>query len=159
MTQDFSPPVRLARRDLLVFGLVGAAVGLLSYSATRPLLPDRAGSLTATEAFELAQAGQITLIDIRRPDEWAATGIAPAAHPLDMRREDFADRLAEIADPGQPVALICARGVRSARMSQELTTRGIGGIIDIPEGMIGSAAGPGWIARDLPVTPYEGDQG
>ena len=159
MTQDLTPPALLVRRDLLGFGLVGAAVGLLSYSATRPVYLAPADTLTATEAYELARAGQITLIDIRRPEEWAATGIAPEAHPLDMRREDFADRLAEIAQPGRPVALICARGVRSARMTEALRARGIGGIIDIPEGMIGSAAGPGWIARDLPLTSYEGDPG
>ncbi|MEO0931960.1 MAG: rhodanese-like domain-containing protein, partial [Pseudomonadota bacterium] len=46
---------------------------------------------------------------------------------------------------------ICARGVRSARMTNRLTQAGLTQIIDIPEGMLGSFAGPGWVKRDLPI--------
>lgn len=93
------------------------------------------------------------MIDIRRPDEWARTGVAEGAYPLDMRRDDFIEALAMLVDEqrDQPIALICARGVRSDRMSARLRQAGFDRIIDVPEGMLGSAAGPGWIARDLPV--------
>ena len=75
------------------------------------------------------------------------------AIPIDMRRPDFTDALrAEIVGREDvPVALICARGVRSARLSQRLAEAGFTNIIDVPEGMLGSGAGPGWLKRGLPV--------
>ena len=36
-----------------------------------------------------------------------------------------------------------------------MTKAGFSNIIDVPEGMLGSAAGPGWLAADLPTLPYE----
>ena len=44
-------------------------------------------------------------------------------------------------------------------MARRLSEAGFTQIIDVPEGMLGSAAGPGWLALDLPVRTYEGDQG
>ncbi len=109
--------------------------------------------LTAPQAHEAAIAGQIALIDIRRPDEWARTGSGEGAHRLDLRRDDFVDALLDITggETAVPVALICARGVRSARTANRLIEAGFTNIIDVPEGMLGSAAGPGWIARGLPL--------
>lgn len=110
-------------------------------------------SLSAPDALAAAEAGHITLIDIRRPDEWARTGVPKSSVPLDMRRDDFIDVL--LAQPGmnkgKPIALICARGVRSRRMSDLLIAAGFTKIIDVPEGMSGSGAGPGWLKRGLPV--------
>lgn len=93
------------------------------------------------------------MIDIRRPDEWDKTGVAEGARPLDMRRNDFVAELTKMTGGrlDTPVALICARGVRSDRMSARLAEAGFTRIIDVPEGMLGSAAGPGWLGRDLPV--------
>ncbi|MEM1361898.1 MAG: rhodanese-like domain-containing protein [Pseudomonadota bacterium] len=111
------------------------------------------GRLTPEEAHTAALDGDILLIDIRTPEEWATTGIGEGANPLDMRRDDFVaalDALAE-GDRGAPIALICARGVRSARMSKALTEAGFTQIIDVPEGMLGSFDGPGWLDRALPV--------
>ena len=101
----------------------------------------------------MATSGEIVLIDIRRPDEWKRTGIGEGAYPIDMRRDDFIEALQAVAgaDKSKPIALICARGVRSARMSNRLTEAGFTRIIDVPEGMLGSKAGPGWVKSDLPV--------
>lgn len=161
MTRDSrisqAPPRSVTRRDLLLFGSAGLLGGALTWRAMRPPEPP-AGRLSASEAFERASAGEITLIDIRRPDEWTATGVGSVAHPLDLRRPDFNERLADIAQPGRPIALICARGVRSARLASALREAGFTQIIDVPEGMIGSAAGPGWIAAGLPLSQTDGDQ-
>lgn len=110
-------------------------------------------ALSAPEAHAAAVAGDILLVDIRRPDEWALTGVGEGALPLDMRRGDFVQALlAEVQnDTHRPVALICARGVRSRRLGTRLAEAGFSRIIDVPEGMLGSGAGPGWIKRGLPV--------
>lgn len=99
----------------------------------------------------------LILIDIRRPDEWTLTGIAVGAFPLDMREEGFMDSLDQLTGGNRaaPIALICARGVRSRRMAAKLGAAGFSAVLDVSEGMLGSAAGPGWIARGLPLAPYQ----
>jgi len=114
--------------------------------------------LRVAEAHAQAVTGDIVLIDIRRPDEWRKTGVGEGAEPLDMRRKDFVEILGTLVngDLDTPVALICARGVRSARLSKRLSDAGFTRIIDVPEGMLGSRAGPGWLASGLPTRAYQG---
>jgi rhodanese-related sulfurtransferase len=111
------------------------------------------GVLSAPEAQRQAQAGKILLLDIRTPEEWAKTGSGVGAKRLDMRRDDFVAALDKLlgGDRSKPVALICAKGVRSSRLSRALREGGYSNIIDVPEGMMGSYAGPGWLERGLPV--------
>ena len=101
----------------------------------------------------LSGTKEIILLDIRRPDEWEKTGSGKGTHRLDMRRNDFIAVLDKLVkgNRSMPVALICARGVRSNLMSQRLSNAGYTNIIDVPEGMLGSKAGPGWIKRKLPL--------
>ncbi|WP_327794565.1 rhodanese-like domain-containing protein [Harenicola maris] len=107
------------------------------------------------EAHRAAARGEILLVDIRRPDEWSDTGIGEFAVPLDLRSDGFiAGILAAQENKAQPVAVICARGVRSARTTLRLVEAGISPVIDVPEGMLGSRAGPGWLARHLPTVSY-----
>lgn len=146
------------------FFLIAVAVcltvaGLLAYGPGRALFyaavaeTPPGATLSAEEAHRQAGTGEILLIDIRRPEEWAATGSAEGAVRLDMRRDDFIAALESLAqgDRDRPIALICARGVRSARLANRLAAAGFTRIIDVPEGMMGSLSGPGWLARGLPV--------
>ncbi len=140
-----------SRRQFLALGtaaLIGAA---FAYPLVYPAYGGT--SLDAPTAFQKLTAGEIILIDIRRPDEWEATGTAQGAYPLDLRREDFIAELTKLAggDRTRPIALICARGVRSARTANLLSENGFTNIINIPEGMLGAEDGPGWIARGLPL--------
>jgi len=139
----------LTRRNLLI-----GAGSITLAGAAWSMKPEFEGDeLTPQEAHEAAQTGAITLVDIRRPDEWAKTGVGLGAMPLDMRRDDFIPALLALVDgdTSRPIAVICARGVRSDRMSLRLDKAGFTRIIDVPEGMLGSRAGPGWVKRGLPV--------
>ncbi len=109
--------------------------------------------MSPVEVHAAAKRGDLLLIDIRRPDEWDATGSGEGAHRLDMRRNDFVVALESLAGGRRdsPIALICARGVRSAYLSNRLKEAGFTRIIDVPEGMFGSSTGPGWLVRGLPV--------
>ncbi len=137
---------------LVLVGAGFAATGgqNLFYSALSENVDEQ---ISVEEAHRMAEAGEILLIDIRRPDEWAASGSPASGHRLDMRREDFTDALLELTGGAQDarVALICARGVRSSRLTNRLIEAGFTNIIDVPEGMLGSAAGPGWVRAGLPV--------
>ncbi|SEW42304.1 Rhodanese-related sulfurtransferase [Cognatiyoonia koreensis] len=145
---------RRALQGLVGLGAIGVAAFVgpdLFYAAITPT--SEARTLTPPEAYDAAKAGQIILVDIRRPDEWASTGSPEGGHRVDLRTADFAQTLAMLVDGNKdaPIALICARGVRSARTSNMLLEAGFTNIIDVPEGMLGSPAGPGWIRRELPL--------
>lgn len=151
---ETSTPLRFSRRGFLLGGI--AVVGIAGMAGARWFNLDaklQGSDLTAPAAQAAVEAGEILLVDIRRPDEWARTGIAQGAVPIDMRRPDFVDALLVQTDGRRdlPVALICARGVRSARMSAQLAAAGFTQILDVPEGMSGSGAGPGWVKRGLPL--------
>ncbi|WP_240790357.1 rhodanese-like domain-containing protein [Rhodobacter sp. SY28-1] len=140
----------LSRRLVLSLPLAFVAAG----SAYTLMQPAQAGqTLDAETAFQRAQAGNLLLIDIRQPDEWADTGSPEGAQRLDLRSPDFLDRLSELAegDTDRPIALICATGGRSARTARALTAAGFTNVLDVSEGMLGSSAGPGWLARGLPT--------
>jgi rhodanese-related sulfurtransferase len=146
------PARPLSRRAFVAAGffvVVGGAAAVFSPDTA----PPKDDFLSPAAALAAAARGDITLIDIRRPDEWARTGVADGATPLDMRRPDFETELLALiqGERDAPVAFICARGNRSAALIAQLAAAGFSGLIDIPEGMQGSRAGPGWLARDLPV--------
>lgn len=133
--------------------LLGALTTSLMTAVSAQAVPEHNEDLTAPDAHKLAVSGKITLVDIRTPYEWAETGSGQGAHRLDMRRDDFLRQLVHLVggDPKRVVAIICAHGHRSLRMSRALRNAGFERISDVPEGMAGSRAGPGWIARKLPL--------
>jgi rhodanese-related sulfurtransferase len=112
-------------------------------------------TISADEAAERAARGELVLVDIRRPDEWAATGIPEPAATATLEDPGFVAAVTAAAggDLARPVALICRSGARSARGAALLAERGFSRLSHVGEGMAGSAAGPGWLARGLPVRP------
>ena len=152
---DTDNTVKPTRRIFLLGGTAVVAGAGVFASRWFNIFADasEAGMLTVQAAYRQAEAGEIYLLDIRRPDEWQRTGIASVAIPLDMRRKDFETVLQEIFDTQgeKPVALICARGVRSDRMNERLEAAGFTNVLDVPEGMLGSGAGLGYLERGLPT--------
>ncbi|HRP98756.1 MAG TPA: rhodanese-like domain-containing protein [Rhodocyclaceae bacterium] len=145
----------LTRISLSTWLASALCVALLSASPVRA--QGDALSLSAPEAFALAQQGRITIVDIRRPDEWRDTGAAQGVERLDMRHpggpQGFAQALLERlgGDRDAPIALICRTGNRTTRVQAALREMGFTNVYNIAEGMAGSRHGPGWIARGLPV--------
>jgi len=106
------------RRQLL------ATLSALFLGATLPHSTwAQGGPAVSLEAARAAfEAGKVTLIDIREPDEHA-TGVAAGAQLLPMRQ--LAARLNEIpADPKRPVLLICNTQNRSRAVQKALQERG-----------------------------------
>lgn len=142
--------------------LGGLAVTAVVATSTYLGLPGHAPAAGVSDAsppdvLSSVRDGRLLLVDVRRPDEWERTGLAEGALPIDMRRPDFVEAVRQARlDATQPVALICARGVRSQRLTTRLIDAGITPIVDVPEGMLGSFAGPGWLKRGLPVVAWTG---
>ena len=118
---------------------------------------DTGATLSAPDAYAQAQAGKLTLVDVRHPDEWHQTGVPKGALRIDMAHpkgeEGFIEQVrSELkGDKQAPVALISLGGNRAANAQQMLIKAGFTHVYNIKEGMMGSSAGPGWIARGLPV--------
>jgi len=116
--------------------------------------------LTAQEAFDMAQAGEVLLVDVRSPQEWRRTGIPKGAvaetiHRAGGMRAFSMALFARIErDPNQPVALICATGGRSSYIQAALTKAGFTAIADVSEGMEGNGARPGWRKSGLPIDAW-----
>jgi len=110
------------------------------------------GTASAPRAYSLAKNNQIKLVDIRRPSEWRSTGVGKGAHRISMHQGGFVSRIDKLVggDRSKPVALICARGNRSARMKKRLNALGFTNVINVSEAMLGSRAGAGWLKRGLP---------
>lgn len=115
------------------------------------------GELSAPQALQMAQAGQLTIIDIRTPQEWRQTGVVPGAKRVDMYIAGgpaaFLGGILDAVggDKSAPVALICRTGNRTSKAAAFLRAQGFTNLVDIGEGMAGSGKGPGWLKRGLPV--------
>ncbi|MDP2169604.1 MAG: rhodanese-like domain-containing protein [Rhodocyclaceae bacterium] len=116
-----------------------------------------AQEMTPNEALEAARTGKITLIDIRTPPEWQQTGVAQGATLINMiHPQGAAGFLKEVlaktgGNMNAPIALICRTGNRTSQVQRFLKMQGLTQVYNVPEGMAGSMAGPGWVARKLPV--------
>lgn len=141
---------------LVIILLTGAGVYMLITSRSADYL-----ELTAPEAQRLVVAGDVTLIDIRTPEEWRQTGVGRGAKLVNMVHPGGADGfVSEIlkqvdGDADAPIALICRTGNRTTQVQRLLVSRGFSRVYNISEGMVGSTAGPGWLKRGLPVDSYQ----
>ncbi len=108
---------------------------------------------SATDAHDALSDDLIRMIDVRSREEWKETGVASQAWPISLHEDRFPDRLfaARTLADGRPVAIICATGGRSGMVLRSLRRAGYDGFADVSEGMLGSGAGPGWIASGLPI--------
>jgi len=115
------------------------------------------GAIAPEKALGRAKAGDLTIIDVRSPEEWRRYGMARGARGLTIHgpkgMRGFVDSiLAEFGgDKTKPVALICATGIRSAMAYSALKQAGFENVKNIKEGMFGGPSGPGWQRRGLPV--------
>lgn len=96
----------------------------------------------AQQIFTVAPTAQqiteapVLLVDIRQPREWVETGVLPDALLLTFNDPDqFLADLAPHVQPGQPVALICRTGNRTARAAQIIAPALDVPVIDLAGGM------------------------
>ena len=116
--------------------------------------------ISVIAANTLSKKGEVLLIDIRAESEWEQTGVAPQAVTLSMHQSGgvsaFESALTQLlnGDKNKPIALICAGGVRSAKLQRYLQQRGFSQVLDVVEGMQGGLFTDGWIDHQLPIKTY-----
>jgi len=157
MARDKLPGFIFSGVFMSIYRFSVAAAAALMLMTINACSQDSGPTIAAPDAFAQAQAGKLTLIDIRRPDEWKQTGVAKDALQINMAHPQgtagFVDQVAAETggDRNAPIGLICRTGNRSSHMQQALREAGFTQVYNINEGMAGSGAGPGWIARGLPL--------
>lgn len=146
----------MRRRGFLAALGAAAAVGATAARA-EPVVT----RIDAEAARSAALSGEIVLIDVRTPQEWRASGAPDAAVLADMTDPGFGAQLMAAlgGDKTRPVAFICASGRRSSYVADQLAAAGFTQVYDVSEGVMGSAAGAGWAARGLPLTPPTAERG
>lgn len=111
---------------LLAFVLAAAAAAAQSPLTVRP-------------PAEVLRSADVLIVDIRRPEEWRQTGVLPEAVLRTYDGSDpqaFARELRAALAPGQPVALICRSGNRTAHAARDLAPLLDAQVIDIAGGML-----------------------
>ncbi len=98
------------------------------------------------------RADGATVIDIRRSDEWRATGVIPDSRLLTAFdsagrfQTEFLEALLIETDPDDPIVLVCRSGARSAAVGRFLVERqGYSNVFNVEGGMID------WLRRDYAV--------
>ncbi|MFK7963949.1 MAG: rhodanese-like domain-containing protein [Burkholderiaceae bacterium] len=106
-------------------------------------------------ARQQSAAGEMVLIDIRRPEEWQESGVPDTAIALDMTAKDFLPRLQEVIEqnPDKRLGLICAVGSRSRYLADWLNRQGVKNVVNVSAGVHGRN---GWLANKLPVRKPDG---
>lgn len=114
--------------------------------------------MSAAEAHAKAMKGEITLVDVRTPDEWKQTGVPASAHTITMHQEGQ-KLLKELdavlgGDRTKPLAIICRTGNRTGSLAGPLQKAGYTNVIDVSEGMAGGRNGQGWARAGLPIRKW-----
>ena len=110
----------------------------------------------SNSSLESLQAQGVTIIDVRRPDEWLSTGIIEGSHGITFFDAkggyDVNAWLAELSvlvKPDEAFVLICARGVRSSRIAKLLDKRlGYSAVHNVTDGILD------WLGQGKPVVSW-----
>lgn len=146
----------LLPKVVLIGAVAIALVALLRWVAPGAAFAGQV--MTASEAHEKASRGEITLVDVRTPDEWKQTGVPASGFAITMHQQGqaFLQQLdaALGGDRKKPLAVICRTGNRTGSIVGPLEQAGYSNIINVAEGMAGGRNGRGWLRSGLPVRPW-----
>ncbi len=155
-------PIASAPRALLLAVMLAGAGLAAGWTADRAAAQEAGGGvIDADEALRLTRSGELILIDVRSRQEWRQTGVPAGARPVTIHNpnglvgflEEIRRELAGEFD--RPIAVICAQGNRSTLAQSALSQAGYSRVLNVREGLFGSADGPGWLARGLPTDACE----
>lgn len=112
---------------------------LMALAATLQLAAPaaRAGDVVSASpsASELI-GGDALVVDIREPDEWRDTGVLPNAVLLPYRDPgSFLAAVGPRLQEGQPIALICRSGRRSAAAAEAIASMTDHPVVNVAGGM------------------------
>jgi phage shock protein E len=135
----------LALVALAAVALAGCG-GSSSDTATPATTAEAASAVTLVspeQAQKTIDAGGVTLLDVRTPEEFAAGHIAGAQN-IDFYAGDFADRI-DALDRGTAYVVYCHSGNRSGQATALMADKGFTDVTDVDGGIAA------WESAGLPV--------
>ena len=119
-------------------------------------IPPKLGDATAAD-LKAAQKNGVVVIDIRRAEEWAETGIIEGAHTItaftqsgQLHPEFQTKFTAIVPTPDTPVMLYCRTGNRTGIIGNALVSQlGYSDVTHLSEGIVG------WTAGGAPVVAFK----
>lgn len=143
---------------LLGAAFLVAAAGWWTWQTRYAVSGSQGNFLEVRQAHTRAKAGEIVLVDVRRPSEWRASGVPASGHAITMHQNGrrFLAQLLEATggDKSRPLALICATGGRTTWLQARLRQAGFTNLYNVTEGMKGSRFGAGWLKKGLPIRQW-----
>jgi len=101
------------------------------------------------EDFEkLVQEGKVTLVDVRKPGEYA-TGFIPGAINVDWKNRHFATEAVKNITNDKPVAIYCRSGNRATRAMYAMAALGFNEVYNLDNGI------KSWKAASKPLKTFE----
>lgn len=103
--------------------------------------------LDVDETHRRERAGEITLIDVRMPQEWQDTGVPAGGHRATLQDPEFLTKVSDIVDGDRtrPIAFSCAVGGRSLQAAVIAHQNGYENVFNV-DGGFGA-----WYQAELPV--------
>ena len=141
---------RDARSRLVRLVCLSAVVAFATIAGARADPP----VLVEAEGLAAMIAGGVTVVDIRRADEWRDTGVIEGSLLLTAIDADghlvegFPEALTKAVGRDEPVVIICRSGNRSAAIARMMSERG--GYTHVADAEGGMRA---WIGGGHPVAP------
>jgi phage shock protein E len=107
--------------------------------------PSPAGVVLASpeEAQALIADGDVTVLDVRTPEEFAAGHLAGAEN-VDFYATDFAEQI-DTLDQGEQYVVYCRSGNRSEKATRLMAQKGFTTVADVDGGIVA------WEAAGLPT--------
>lgn len=125
--------------------------------APTPPIPQSGGysNINNAQLEQMLKTG-VTLVDIRREEEWKQTGIVKGANTITFFTRtgrinpDFKSQFTSLVKPDQPVVLICRTGNRTRAASQAIAKQlAYKKVYNVTHGI------KGWIGEKRPVVTYK----
>ena len=114
-------------------GLAAAAFGAMGFSSRAAA---KNVTLEAPSGADLAADAGTLLVDIRRPEEWRASGVIDGALLVTYTSpKAFLDAVKPRLGDGQRLALICRTGNRTSRAARQIADMLDAPIVDVKGGM------------------------
>ena len=135
--------LRLALVALAAVALAGCGGSSKDEAATVPTAASGVALASPEEAQALIDTGNVKLLDVRTPEEFAAAHIAGAEN-IDFYAADFADRIGAL-DQGESYVVYCHTGNRSGKATAMMSDEGFTSVTDVDGGI------EAWTAAGLPT--------
>lgn len=113
-------------------------------SASDPTQGSFIQSVDAATFKKLVESGNGVILDVRTPGE-VAQGYIPNATVIDIYRQDFAEKIAELPKDKE-IYVYCSAGVRSMQAARVLQRIGYGKIYSLENGL------GNWVRSGYPLT-------